>query len=79
MKLDEVAALITMKPAVHRLCYGSYLQSPVWVCPELLTGPLHCEPLTGLSWDRNEMPMVEQVAGAKNSEFAGRNPPQRLW
>lgn len=40
MTHDDVTALIARKPAVHQLCYGSYLQSPVWVSPDLLAVPL---------------------------------------
>lgn len=40
MKNDEVSALIARRPSVHRLCYGAYLQSPIWISPDDLAVPL---------------------------------------
>lgn len=37
---EEVAALIAHRPAVHRLCYGTFLQAPVWISSEVLAVPL---------------------------------------
>lgn len=36
----EVAAQIARRPAVHRLCYGAFLQASVWISPDVLTVPL---------------------------------------
>lgn len=40
MKHEEAAAQIARRPAVHRLCYGAVLQSPVWISPDVLAVPL---------------------------------------
>ena len=37
MTHEEVAAQIARRPAVHRLCYGAFLQAPVWISPDVLT------------------------------------------
>jgi len=40
LKHDEAAALISKRPAVHRLCYGVFLQSPLWISEDILAVPL---------------------------------------
>jgi len=40
MTVDEVAKQIARRPAVHRLCYGAFLQAPVWISPDVLAVPL---------------------------------------
>lgn len=40
MTHEEVAAQIARRPAVHRLCYGAFLQAPVWISADVLAIPL---------------------------------------
>lgn len=40
MTHKEAAKLIAKRPSVHRLCYGAYLQSPIWTSPDVLAVPL---------------------------------------
>ena len=40
MTHEEAAAQIARRPAVHRLCYGAFLQAPVWISPDDLAVPL---------------------------------------
>jgi hypothetical protein len=40
MKDKEAAALIAKCPSVHRLCYGTFLQSPMWISEDVLAMPL---------------------------------------
>jgi hypothetical protein len=40
MSHEETAEQIARNPAVHRLCYGAFLQAPVWVSPDVLAVPL---------------------------------------
>lgn len=40
MTHEEVAKQLTRRPAVHRLCYGAFLQAPVWIGPDVLAVPL---------------------------------------
>lgn len=38
--LEEASKKITRRPAVHRLCYGAFLQAPVWISPDVIAVPL---------------------------------------
>jgi hypothetical protein len=40
MTYEEAAKQIARRPAVHRLCYGAFLQAPVWICSDVLAVPL---------------------------------------
>jgi hypothetical protein len=40
MNHNEAAEQIARRPAVHRLCYGAFLQAPVWISPDVLAVPL---------------------------------------
>jgi hypothetical protein len=40
MNHKEAAKQIARKPAVHRLCYGAFIQAPVWISPDVLVIPL---------------------------------------
>lgn len=40
MTYEEASILIARRPSVHRLCYGAFLQSVIWISPEVLAVPL---------------------------------------
>lgn len=40
MTNEEVLALIQRTPSVHRLCYGVFLQSPLWISEDVIAVPL---------------------------------------
>ncbi|MCK2086749.1 hypothetical protein MXC99_00885 [Thauera aromatica] len=40
MNYEKAAEQISRRPAVHRLCYGAFLQSPIWISPDVLAVPL---------------------------------------
>ena len=40
MNHHEVAENIRRRPSVHRLCYGAFLQSPIWTSSDVLAVPL---------------------------------------
>lgn len=40
MRHEEATKQIARRPAVHRLCYGAFLQAPVWISPDVLAVPL---------------------------------------
>ncbi|NRQ25941.1 hypothetical protein [Aliiroseovarius sp. xm-g-7] len=40
MPHKEAIEKIARRPAVHRLCYGAFLQAPVWISPDVLAVPL---------------------------------------
>lgn len=40
MNHKETAQQVSRSPAVHRLCYGAFLQAPIWVSPDVLAVPL---------------------------------------